>query len=66
MLATVAVLVSVGISGLNEIMEFLISLFMVNGVGGYNNTMLDMCFNLTGAIAAIILYTKLKKDNTQD
>ncbi len=56
MLAVVAVLVSVGISGLNEIMEFFISLGMENGVGGYDNTMLDMCFNLAGAVIAIGLY----------
>lgn len=56
MLALIAVLVSLGISGLNEIMEFFISLTMENGVGGYDNTMLDMCFNLTGAIVAVGLY----------
>ncbi len=58
MLATFAVLTSVGISGLNEIMEFLISLGMENGVGGYDNTMLDMCFNLCGAVVAIYFYIK--------
>lgn len=61
MLAVVAFLVSVGISGLNEIMEFLISLTMENGVGGYDNTMLDMCFNLTGAVVAIVLYRLLQR-----
>ena len=61
MLATVAVLASVGISGLNEIMEFLISINMQNGVGGYDNTMLDMCFNLFGAVVAVGLYRLLRK-----
>lgn len=61
MLALVAVLVSVGISGLNEIMEFFISLTMENGVGGYDNTMLDMCFNLGGALLAMTLYRLMKK-----
>lgn len=56
MLALIAVLVSVGVSGLNEIMEFFISLGMENGVGGYDNTMLDMCFNLAGALIAVWLY----------
>ena len=51
-----AVLTSLGISSLNEIMEFLISLNMKNGVGGYENTMLDMIFNLSGAIIAMFLY----------
>lgn len=51
-----AVLISVGISGLNEIMEFIISLNMENGVGGYHNTMLDMCFNFGGALLAVISY----------
>lgn len=61
--ALVAVLVSFGISGLNEIMEFFISLTMENGVGGYENTMLDMCFNLGGALVAASvcwLFTKKK------
>ena len=56
-----AVLASVGVSALNEIMEFLISIFMVNGVGGYENTMLDICFNLTGALLAVAIYLKFKK-----
>lgn len=61
MLAIVAVLVSFGIGGLNEIMEFFISLTMENGVGGYDNTMLDMCFNLSGAVVAVTAYTWLVK-----
>lgn len=61
MLAAVAILISVGISGLNEIMEFIISITMENGVGGYENTMLDMCFNLTGAIVGVWLYRSRTK-----
>ena len=56
LLALAAILTSLGISALNEIMEFIISLNMQNGVGGYENTMLDICFNLLGATLAIILY----------
>lgn len=52
-----AVLASVGVSALNEIMEFLISINMQNGVGGYDNTMLDMCFNLAGALLGAYLYS---------
>lgn len=50
-----AAMISVGISVLNEIMEFIISLNMENGVGGYDNTMLDLIFNLSGAIAALLV-----------
>lgn len=56
-----AVMASLGVSGMNEIMEFFISLTVQNGVGGYFNTMLDMCFNLSGAIVATSIYTALKK-----
>ena len=52
-----AVLVSLGISSLNELMEFVISLTMDNGVGGYDNTMLDFVSNFTGAVVAATVYT---------
>jgi putative membrane protein len=52
-----AILTSVGISALNEIMEFLIAVTIErNGVGGYENAMLDLIFNLSGAIVAVVLY----------
>jgi len=57
-----AVMTSLGVSGLNEIMEFFISLTVQNGVGGYHNTMLDMCFNLAGALLATWAYVKLKRN----
>ncbi|OGG85851.1 hypothetical protein A2392_00330 [Candidatus Kaiserbacteria bacterium RIFOXYB1_FULL_46_14] len=57
-----AVMASLGISGLNEIMEFFISLTVKNGVGGYYNTMLDMCFNLAGAVLATWAYVRLKRE----
>ncbi len=57
LVALAAVLTSLGISSLNEIMEFLISVSLErNGVGGYENTMLDLMFNLGGAVATILLY----------
>lgn len=56
-----AMLASVGVSALNEIMEFIISLTMENGVGGYDNTMLDICFNLAGALIATTLYLLFRK-----
>jgi putative membrane protein len=51
-----AILTASGIGALNEIMEFLISLNMKNGVGGYENTMLDIIANLLGAVVATLLY----------
>ena len=56
LVALASILTSLGISSLNEIMEFTISLNMKNGVGGYENTMLDLVFNLSGAVVAIALY----------
>ena len=56
LVALASILTSLGISSLNEIMEFIISLNMKNGVGGYENTMLDLVFNLSGAVVAIALY----------
>jgi len=56
--ALAAVLISVGISSLNEIMEFIIAISLErNGVGGYENAMLDFVFNLSGAVVAILLYS---------
>jgi Predicted membrane protein (DUF2238) len=52
-----AVLTSLGVSSLNEIMEFLIAVTVErNGVGGYENAMLDLIFNLSGAVLAIMFY----------
>jgi Predicted membrane protein (DUF2238) len=57
LVALAAILTSVGVSALNEIMEFLIAVTVErNGVGGYENAMLDLIFNLSGAIIAIALY----------
>ncbi len=50
----VASMASMGVSALNEIMEFLIAVNLErNGVGGYENAMLDLIFNLSGALIAI-------------
>lgn len=52
-----AIMASLGISALNEIMEFLISVVIAqNGVGGYENSMLDLIFNLFGASVAVTTY----------
>lgn len=55
-IAFFAVLAAVGFSALNEIMEFLIAISLErNGVGGYHNAMLDLIFNLAGAITGVAL-----------
>ncbi len=53
-----AVLVSVGVGSLNEIMEFLITLTIPdNGVGDGVNTALDLVSNFVGAVLGVGLYT---------
>lgn len=60
--ALAAALISLGISGLNEIMEFLIAVTVErNGVGGYENAMLDLIFNWSGAVIAVIAYAVAEK-----
>jgi glycopeptide antibiotics resistance protein len=55
--ALFAIMASVGVSALNEIMEFLIAVTVErNGVGGYENAMLDLIFNLSGAVVATLMY----------
>lgn len=59
----IAVLGSAGIGTLNEIMEFLVATNIPeNGVGGYENTMLDISFNLLGALIATTGYLYFSKD----
>lgn len=53
---------SLGVSAMNEIMEFSIAISMErHGVGGYHNTMLDLVFNFAGAIAALGAYGLIQK-----
>ncbi len=57
-----ACMISLGISGMNEIMEFLIAVTMErNGVGGYENAMLDLIFNFSGAFLAVVGYALAEK-----
>jgi putative membrane protein len=57
LVALAAALISLGISGLNEIMEFFIAISLEeHGVGGYYNAMLDLVFNWSGAVLAVLLY----------
>ncbi len=62
LVALAATMISLGISGLNEIMEFLIAVTVErNGVGGYENAMIDLIFNFGGAVVAVTGYLTLKK-----
>ncbi len=62
LVALAATMISLGISGLNEIMEFLIAVTVErNGVGGYENAMIDLIFNFSGAVVAVSGYLTLKK-----
>ncbi len=64
LVALAAVMMSLGISGLNEIMEFLIAVTLEeNGVGGYENAMLDLIFNFSGAVVALGILYLIKKFN---
>lgn len=61
LVALAATLISLGVSGLNEIMEFLIAVTVErNGVGGYENAMLDLIFNWGGAAVAVVAYACLE------
>jgi uncharacterized membrane protein YjdF len=69
MIFLLAAMASMGVSALNEIMEFLIAISLTrNGVGGYENAMLDLIFNFSGAVIALciyFIYTKLRKDHVR-
>ena len=53
-LLVLVLLMGAGMGVLNEILEFGAVLIMPEtGVGGYENTMLDLCFNLLGGILAV-------------
>jgi uncharacterized membrane protein YjdF len=62
-LILIAMMASMGVSAMNEIMEFLIAINLArNGVGGYENTLLDLIFNFSGAcIAAVILFVRYRR-----
>ncbi len=53
-LSFLIVLMSSGFGALNEMIEFAVVLIVPEtGVGGYDNTMLDLVFNLIGGILAV-------------
>jgi putative membrane protein len=54
LIAAIAIFAAAGFSIINEIVEFLATVNLPEtGVGGYENTVLDMIFNLTGAALAV-------------
>jgi hypothetical protein len=63
-LSIVLVMAGLGVGGLNEILEFVVSACVPeSGVGGYLNTSLDLCADLVGAVLALmyIRWRYLKK-----
>lgn len=60
-IGVVAVLVSMGLSVVNEIVEFIPVLLLPNTwVGGYYNIALDLVFNTLGAVLAVCIYSVFK------
>jgi hypothetical protein len=56
------VLMGMGFGALNEMIEFLAVISMPKtGVGGYTNTMLDICFNSLGGVLAVMFVSQQKK-----
>jgi putative membrane protein len=55
LIAGTAIFAAAGFGIINEIIEFLAEVNLRNtGVGGYENTVLDLIFNLSGAASAVI------------
>lgn len=55
-LSIVLVMSGMGFGALNEVVEFLVTLVVPSsGVGGYQNTALDLCSNLIGSVLALPL-----------
>lgn len=58
----VIVMAGLGLGAVNEIVEFLMTVFVPEtNVGGYVNNALDLIFNLIGAILAVV-FIKFKKN----
>jgi len=66
-LATITVLAATGVGGLNEIVEFLATVFVEDvNVGGYENTAIDIVANLLGALCAVPLMRKIFLNNKEE
>lgn len=56
-IAFISIFAAAGVGIMNEIIEFsAVVALPETGVGGYHNTVLDLIFNLTGALLAILVY----------
>lgn len=66
-IAFVAAFAAAGFSILNEIVEFLATVNLPEtGVGGYENTVLDLIFNFSGALLAVAFVLILEKMKQHD
>jgi len=64
--AVLLVFIGMGLGALNEIIEFIaVQNFPKTDVGGYENTMWDIVFNMLGAIIAVIWLT-IKKNGSSE
>lgn len=65
LVAFISIFAAAGIGGLNEIIEFAaVVVLPETGVGGYENTVLDIIFNTLGAGVAVAGYFLIKKLKT--
>ena len=61
-LSIIIILAGLGTGALNEIIEFFVTIITSNsGVGGYENTALDLVSNLIGAVIAMAFIIKKEK-----
>jgi hypothetical protein len=51
----IAALAGIGLGALNEVVEFIATLFLDTNVGGYRNTGFDLIYNTVGAVIAAYL-----------
>lgn len=60
----IAIMASLGVSAINEIIEFIAVLTVPdNGVGGYYNTVLDIVFNFIGSLIAVLGFYLFHKNS---
>jgi hypothetical protein len=61
-LLAIAALAGIGLGALNEVVEFIATLFLDTNVGGYRNTGFDLIYNIVGAVIAAYLIGRNPKD----
>jgi len=63
----VAIMTVLGLGAVVEIVEFAVALTVQNnGVGSYNNNMLDLLANLIGSVITVLLYRYLFSHHVTD